>query len=400
MALRVYVEESGTPIYNRIAHALGRALMALGCEVLLVKPSGFNTATYDEFLRKQDGASVYVTTNEPNIVNSIVPGTDTYFFERFPGRVVFVRQDAMLGGTTLLGAVSKLRAWQRVAHRTAHLCLEPNNVDDLTTLGVRARVVAHASEVQPAAPCEDAFEFDANFIGHVVPALYAPPCSTPAAQGVVDRAVQARRERLDTPLEPLMREHAATLAGLGSPEDNALLRIAAAQWLRTEVHHQTMPFRGWLLENADLATLDIFGGDPAYLHRVDRHLAIERAGLTMHPAVYEPERLQQVFSRSRVSLNLTALQFDHAVINRFHDATMAGGLCLMDRRPGLEQLTSAHAEISFNDVGELAERVRYWADPRRAGERASLVRKLQADVAAHSGYDKLAQAITECVVAM
>ena len=398
--MKVYVEESGTPIYNRIAHALGRALAMLGNEVLLVKPAGFTTATYDEFLRKQDGTGVYVTTNEPNAVNQLVPGTDTYFFERFPGRVVFVRQDAMLGGTTLLGAISKLRAWQRVASRTAHLCLEPNNVDDLTALGIRARVVPHATEVLPVPPIEDGFEFDANFIGHVVPSIYSPAGSTPAAQGVVTRAVPARRERLDTPLEGVTRAHAATLEGLGSPEDNTLLRIAAAQWLRTEVHHQTMPFRGWLLENADLASLDVFGGDPAYLHRVDRHLALERPGITMHPAVYEAERLQQVFSRSRVSLNLTALQFDHAVINRFHDATMAGGLCLMDRRPGLEELTSAHAEISFNDVGELAERVRYWADPRRAGERASLVRKLQVDVAARSGYDKLAQAITECVAQM
>ena len=398
--MKVYVEESGTPIYNRIAHALGRALMALGNEVLLVKPSGFTTATYDEFLRKQDGASVYVTTNEPNIVNGLVPGTDAYFFERYPGRVVFVRQDAMLGGTTLLGAVSKLRAWQRVAGRTAHLCLEPNNVDDLTALGIRARVVAHATETLPVAPVEDGFEFDANFIGHVVPSIYSPAGSTAAAHAVVTRAVTARRERLDTPLEDVMRAHAGTLEGLGSPEDNTLLRIAAAQWLRTEVHHQTMPFRGWLLENAELGSLDVFGGDPAYLHRVDRHLALERPGITMHPAVYEAERLQQVFSRSRVSLNLTALQFDHAVINRFHDATMAGGLCLMDKRPGLAELTSAHAEISFNDVGEMAERVRYWADPRRAGERASLIRKLQADVAARSGYDKLAQAITECVTAM
>jgi len=398
--MKVYVEESGTPIYNRIAHALGRALIALGHEVLLVKPSGFATATYDEFLRRQDGASLYVTTNEPNIVNQLVPGTDSYFFERFPGRVAFVRQDAMLGGTTLLGAVSKLRAWQRVAPRSAHLCLEPNNVADLGALGIRARVVAHATETAPVAPVADGFEFDANFIGHVVPSIYSPAGSTAAAQGVVTRAVQARRERLDTPLEDVMRAHAATLEGLGSPEDNTLLRIAAAQWLRTEVHQQTMPFRGWLLENADLATLDIFGGDPAYLHRVDRHLSLERPGITTHPAVYDAERLQQVFSRSRVSLNLTALQFDHAVINRFHDATMAGGLCLMDRRPGLAELTSAHAEISFNDVGELAERVRYWADPRRAGERASLVRKLQADVAAHSGYDKLAQAITQCVAAM
>ena len=400
MAMKVYVEESGTPIYNRIAHALGRALMALGNEVLLVKPAGFTTATYDEFLRKQDGASVYVTTNEPNIVNGIVPGTDSYFFERFPGRVIFVRQDAMLGGTTLLGAISKLRAWQRIAGRSAHLCLEPNNVDDLKSLGIAARAVAHATEVLPVAPAEDGFEFDTNFIGHVVPSIYSPAGSTPAAQRVVETAMTARRERLDTPIEPMLRERAAALDGFGAPADNALLRIAAAQWLRTEIHSQTMPFRGWVLENAELDSLDIIGGDPAYLHRVDRNLALDRPGITMHPAVYDAERLQQIFNRSRVSLNLTALQFDHAVINRFHDATMAGGLCLMDRRPGLAELTSAHADISFNNVSELAERVRWFADPRHATERASLIRKLQADVLAGSGYDKLAQAITACVAAM
>lgn len=398
--MKVYVEESGTPIYNRIAHALGRALVTLGNEVLLVKPAGFTTATYEEFLKKQDGASVYVTTNEPNIVNSLVPDSDTYFFERFPGRVIFVRQDAMLGGTTLLGAISKLRAWKRVAARSAHLCLEPNNVDDLKSLGIAAHAVAHATEVLPVEPAEQGFEFDANFIGHVVPSIYSPAGSTPAAQQVVEMAMKARRECLDTPIEPMLRTRAAMLEGFGSPADNALLRIAAAQWLRTEVHHQTMPFRGWLLENAELESLDIIGGDPAYLHRVDRHLALDRPGITMHPAVYDAERLQQIFNRSRVSINLTALQFDHAVINRFHDATMAGGLCLMDRRPGLAELTSAHAEISFNNVAEMAERVRWFADPRHQSERASLIRKLQADVAAGSGYDKLARTITACVAAM
>ena len=46
-----FLEESPTPIYARIARALGQELARRGHEVMLVKPAGFNTTTFPEFLR-------------------------------------------------------------------------------------------------------------------------------------------------------------------------------------------------------------------------------------------------------------------------------------------------------------------------------------------------------------
>ena len=398
--MKTYIEASRTPIYDRIARALGRALVLLGHEVLLVQPDGFNARSFGDFCETQDAHSVYIASNEGAIINSRVPERETYFFERFAGKVIFLRQDAILGGDSMLDAIAKLRAWKRIAARSTHLCIERNNIDDLHSLGMTARLVPHATEVTATEPVTDGFEFNASFIGHVIPFGYQTGPTTPTALRVCEQALQARREHMDAPLEATLRGHAAVLDGLGLADDNALLRIATTHWFRSQLTTHTLPFRGWLLENADIPSLDIVGGDPAYIHKVDRRLTLQKPGITTHAAVYDTERLKQIFNRSRVSLNITSLQFDDAVVNRFHDATMAGGLCLMDRRPGLPDLTSEHAQISYNDAAELAERVRYFTDPARASERASLVRKIQAEVVQNSGYDKLAQAVQESVAAL
>jgi hypothetical protein len=398
--MKIYIEDSVTPIYSRISQALGRALVMLGHEVLVVKRAGFNARTYADFVASQPESSVYIAGNEGYLINTRVPDRETYYFEQFPGKVIFIRHDAILGGDTLLDALAKLRAWKRVAARSVHLCLEPNNVDDLRSLGMSATFVPHVSEVALTEPSADSFEFDASFIGHVIPAVYSPPMPTPLAQRICNQAVQLRRERLDAPLEDMLRGHAAVVDGLGGGDDNLMLRIATTQWFRSQVIQHTLSLRGWLLENAGMAKLDIFGGDPAYIHRVDRNLTLDKPGIASHPAVYDTDRLKEIFNRSRVSINVTSLQFDHCVVNRFHDATMAGGLCLTDRRPGLADLTSEHAEISFNDVEQLGERVRYFTDPRRQSERVSLVKKIQADVMKNTGYDKLALTIQESVASL
>lgn len=393
----VYIEESRTPIYRRIAHALGAELSRCGLEVMVVKPDGFNSLTFQQFLLKQGGAA-YVSNAAGNIIQSKQPGKDEYFFENFPGKMIFLHQDAILGGINLLSGISKLQAWKRVAERSAHLCIEADNVQDLASVGItRAEVVPHASEVPATEPSLDGFDHGATFVGHAVPSIYYQPTGdSQRFRQLVDGAVQARRQDFGTPLEPSVKAYAdQALDGLGDANDQAVLRVAQAQWLRNQITGQTMPLRGWVFEQCDIAPLDIFGGDPAYLHNVARNLQVQRAGVGYHPAVYEPADVQRVFNKSKVSINISSLQFDHAVVNRFHDVIMSGGLCLTDARSGLADLTSSHEDLSYRTLDDLKDRTEYFSKPENARARAALIKAVQKDVAQNSGYALLAQLIVK-----
>lgn len=393
----VYLEESRTPIYRRIAHALGVELTRSGLEVMLVKPDGFNSVSFQQFLLKQSGAA-YVTNAASNIIQSKQPGKDEYFFENFPGKMVFLHQDAILGGLNLLSGISKLQAWQRVAERSAHLCIEADNIGDLASVGIHhARLVPHASEVPATEPSLDGFEYGASFVGHAVPSMYYQPTgNSPRFRQLMDDAVQARRQDFAAKLEPSVKAYSEqALDGLGDANDQAVLRVAQAQWLRNQITGQSMPLRGWVFEQCGIAPLDIFGGDPAYLHGVARNLQVERPGVRYHPAVYEPADVQRVFNKSKVSINVSSLQFDHAVVNRFHDVIMSGGLCLTDARDGLPELTSAHADLSYRTLDELRDRAEYFSKPENAKARAAVIKQVQQDVARNSGYAILAREIAQ-----
>lgn len=396
----VFIEESRTPIYRRIAQALGAELVRNGLQVLMIKPDGFNASSFHEFVSKQSEA-VYISNSVNNAIQQKVPGQERYFFEQFPGKVIFLHQDAILGGADVMTGISKLQAWQRVAQRTAHLCIEPDNVVDLRGLGIEAKVVPHATEIVATEPRLTDFEYEASFVGHVVPSAYMPTFSDQRVQSLVDGAVNGRKTDLSFRIEPLVRTCSDTaLVGLGTAADQATLKVAVAQWLRSQISSQGMPFRGWLFENCDIGPLTVFGGDPAYLHRIERNLSIERPGISYRPAAYELQDIKSVFNNSKISINLSSMQFDHAVVNRFHDVTMSGGLCLTDARSGLAELTSAHEDVSYTTLQELRDRAHYFSKQENAAQRALLIERIQKDIAKNSGYDLLVKAILSTLNAM
>jgi hypothetical protein len=126
---------------------------------------------------------------------------------------------------------------------------------------------------------------------------------------------------------------------------------------------------------------------------VERSLKIENDRITYHPAVFDPQDVSNIYNASQISINVSSLQFDHALVNRFHDVVMSGGLCITDAKPGLAELTTAHADVSFNNLPELQERVSYFSRPENSHIRSTLVRQLQADITKNSGYDRLTASI-------
>jgi hypothetical protein len=398
----VFLEESRTAIYDRIARAMGHECVRRGMDVMMVKPSGFNASTFGEFLARQ-GNGIYLSMTGANIVQSRAADQAEHFFEIFPGRVIFVHQDAILGGLTFEAALARLQAYQRVAHRSWHLCIEPDTITALNAVGIdNTTLVPHASEFEPSpALGRDQCHLGATFVGHALPFDYQPRLATRALEHMIDTALRQRMDNLAAPAQPLLCDYAdRVLEHFGPADETGATRWAYVHWLRSQFTQRTMALRGWVLEQAQLPDLTVVGGDPAYLHRVDRCLTLSGAGIRHVPPVYEVGAVRELFCRSACNINITSLQFDHAVVNRFHDVFLAGGLCLTDARSGVSELTREHAELTFRTVEELRERVRYFSEPRNSALRAALIASVQRDVLAHSGYGRLGEHVQAALDAL
>lgn len=396
MSTTAYIEESGTPIYDRIAKALGAQLLGLGLKVLVIKPTGFNQQSFLDCVKGLADTSIYVTNAGRNIIQSRLSGQSTHFFEHFPGRLVFLHQDSILSGMSFEQGHTLLQAWKRVAHRSVHLCIEPSSVEALRLAGISsAHLVPHASETRAAEPLMTGFEHPVSFVGHVVPSLYRQSTGSGSVDALIQRLYQRRQNDFSGSVQADLIEFTdQSLECLGHSEDNQLLRLAYTLWLRGQLMHHSMQFRGWVFEQAQIDSLEIFGGDPGYIHGLDRSLRIERDSIKYRPAVYEPSAVSRIFRASVASVNVTSLQFDHAVVNRFHDVFMAGGLCLTDRREGLPLLTRHHAELSYASLAEMEEKLRYFSRKDKRHERAQLIMAVQQEIVAKSGYPILAREIS------
>ncbi len=397
-----YLEESRTAVYDRIAKSIGLELARRGLSVMMIKPWGFSTQTFAEFCRRQTDA-VYVSMTGANVVQRQAPDQAEHYFEMFPGRIIFVHQDAILGGLSFEAAQARLQAYRRVAHRSWHLAIEPDTLTALRAVGIaNASLVPHASEIELTAPADlGECRHAASFVGHAVPFEYQPRLASAALERFIGNALHLRMHDLSTPVQSLLCAEADRAAEpFGPPDETLVMRWAHVHWLRSQFTARTMPLRGWVLEQADLPSLTVVGGDPAYLHGVDRCLTLDRPGITHLPAEYEPSAVRELFRRTACSVNITSLQFDHAVVNRVHDVFMAGGLCLTDARGGLADLTREHAELSFRTPAELRERVLHFSAPHNSGRRAALIAAVQKDVIARSGYACLGDHVQTALAAL
>jgi hypothetical protein len=390
----VFIEDSTTPIYNRIVQSIAAALERHGMSVTLLARREINLNSFEQFLSRRADDVYLSTAADVNMIQKRIPGKTEHFFERFPGRIVFLHHDSMLSSVfDREEALSRWTAWRSVATRSYHLCIEAGNIETLRLIGVEnATLIGHATEIPLAEPLLDEPQYSVSFVGHVIPwkvgVLTPDPCLNARLSDLLTR----RRTDFAYPLQSEI-----ALGCLDLPEGDIVATIAYQQWTRALLNMQSVPFRGGVLEEARLPSIALFGGDPGYLHNLDLDRRLDMPGVCYHPPVYDVNQVREIYRGSAVSLNISSPQFDYAVPNRFHDVVMSGGLCLTDRRSGLADLTRYHDEVSYSSIGELRDKALYFSRPENRRTRARLIRALQKDVAESSSYDRLAQTIVDAI---
>lgn len=388
---KVYLESSGTPIYTRIATAIGRSLLRFGCDVYIVNPKEFDAAGFLRFVESAD-CDIYVSNASSNAIASKVFDSRSYFFEKLSSKLVFIHQDALLNGDSIAERIEKLNAWLSVRDRSLHLCIEKLAVDALIALGVEARLVTHGSDLSIAPPSKSKPIFTLNFVGHVVPGAYVPQSGSNEVSDLVTRCLNERLLNPAAPLQPIFLEFFnQRFSFLAASTDNATFELAVTDWLRGKVGLASIPYRGCVLEQSGLDKVHIFGGDPAYLHGVNRELQI--SGAIYHPPEHDPTRVQAIYNQSSVSINITSPQFDYAVVNRFYDVFISGGFCLTDRMEGLQDLTELYREVSYSTLEELRSKAEFYASSDNKDIRRETIIEIQRKLVSKVAYSHLAESL-------
>ena len=125
---------------------------------------------------------------------------------------------------------------------------------------------------------------------------------------------------------------------------------------------------------------------------------MNNANITYHKPVFERDQVIDIFSTSKINVNITSLQFDTAVINRVMDCAAAGGFILTDRKDQLYELTSVADEISYRTIDELNYKIDYFMQPEHQKYREEIRRQLRRELEARCVVDNIVEYMISAVL--
>ena len=388
--LRFFVEASHIPIYQRIITQLTDALRKRGHTVVCEHPGGFPCSqAYLDRVRVL-APDFFIFTNPFALLASYSEESKCYVFEQLDGQFIFLHHDNLLSNLLDRSAIQrKLTAFRATRERSWHFCLEYHNFVDLRSLGIeRVYSIGHAPEFQRS-DTPQSYLYDASFVGHVLPGMVDNSRAVPFSHQV-NADIWSRIANMDRALEPSATFFAERFC---KPGGQQLEFFAWKYFYISLLHLHSQHFRGEVLKKVQRSAVDIFGGDPSYVHGKKLDRVIDKENIRYHAPVHDASAARQIFAGSKINLNITPLQFDDAVINRVIDVGGTGGFVLTDWKPGLQRLTLVAEQISYRTIEELNNKLQYYLHPDHEQERLEIAAALHQDVTRKCSYQAVVASI-------
>jgi spore maturation protein CgeB len=113
--------------------------------------------------------------------------------------------------------------------------------------------------------------------------------------------------------------------------------------------------RGEILNAINAEKIDVFGGDLS--QSLDRRspYKIQDEKFNYYLPTLDYTNVNQIYSDSKFSINISSFQMDGAVNNRIIDVASSGGFLLSDKKNDLEKISPILKEITFSTANELNE---------------------------------------------
>ena len=379
---RFSIETSSTPIYRRIINCMASSLAAKGHQVTIEQEDEYNTI--EQYIQSlaQKNYDFIIITNPNSAVSAYISTLDAFAFELLPQHLIFLHHDNCIArpGYSQEMLIRLYSAFRKTSERSHHFCIESSNCEDLRQLGVvNTYHILHASEFNHR-PLAYATEFDTSFVGH---ALGAPlQFDDPTTSHQIQRDYWSRICDLSYSIgisDQAMIKHHDKWKDIANVISQKGLHVAT-------MHNYSLLMRGEILMRTNNKPINIFGGDPAYLHGINISRRIASPNLTYHPPTKYAEEAAQVYNKSLVNINITPFQFNTCVINRVIDIGAAGGFPLTDWKDDLATLTSVHKEISYKSIEELREKILYYCQAEHQKERLEICETLCNEMQANFNY--------------
>ena len=377
------IETSETPIYQRIINTFKKALLELGHTVALMDTT--NLSSIEEYLSiiKREDPDLILSIDSFSIFANYSKHLNKFIFEDVDITIIFIHYDnifRVLHDSSIIK--KKLTSFYRIRKKSWHFCLEYDNFLDLRNLGINNTFsISHISEFTEFLP-STGYKHEVAFLGHVLPSISDTIARNPFSH-LLQSHIWQRIAKLDTQLSSYADEFAVKQLG----EVHRSIHFLSIKYFYISLlHGQSQGFRGEIIQRINNANVDIIGGDPAYIHSVDRNLIIQKDNIRYQPPQNDNYLVQQIYQSSQINLNITSLQFDSAVINRVIDVAAVGGFILTDWRSDLKALTGVHQEISYRSIEELNEKIAYYLHPDHYQERLEIAEALHQDVCQKCNY--------------
>jgi len=392
--MKFIIEASLVPIYNRIAIAFTQTLKEFGHTVYFIDSSGFSEADFVKTINDIE-FDYYISTNELNVIQKKSEADETFLFEKIQSKIIFIHHDNLFSAFHSISYIcSKLQALSSISNRSNHYCLEASNVDLLKASGIRnTNKINHASEFL-VEPSNSPSQWGVTFIGHLMSSLHLYPTdSLPCGQHLQSMAwnrISLSSFAVQTQIKKIVKDP-YVISSLGPDADKNI--SATEQFLIAGLNKLSSPMRGQLISTIKEQRIDIFGGDLSYGQIKDPLLVLQQSNVHYQPATQNYGDASGIYQNSRINLNISSLQFDTAVNNRFIDVVLSGGFILTDKRGDLEKICSLANEISFESVEELSYKINYYMDPRNDKKYNDIKFTLNDEIKKNCNYHKVVQTI-------
>jgi spore maturation protein CgeB len=393
--MKFIIETSRVPIYHRIAIAFHNALIKHGHTVNLIEAQNKDDQQYINILNETE-FDYYLSTNELNKIQQISTLTGNYFFENINRKIIFIHHDNIFSCIHNLSEIEKkIRALQSIQTRTKHLCIEESNVSLLQSYEItNVHKISHATEfdLTPALNTTEGNNH-VSFVGHVMANLTTYPFRQ-IPNGL--RLFGFAWERLcnsSYPIQPRMNEHIMHQINnnqIGNQEIQPLVQFNIGN-----LNKLSSAFRGELISKIEKARFEIVGGDLSYGAINDPLMKVNKENVFYSSATQDYQATSSIYNSRKINLNISSLQFDSAVNNRFFDIVASGGFVLTDKRDDLKHITELASYITYESPESLNELISYYLDPSNLGKYNEIKFSLNQELRNKFNYNNVIEIITQ-----
>ena len=360
--MKFIIESSLVPIYNRIAAALSKTLIEFGHTVHFIKAIEFTEIDFINIINDIE-IDYYISTNELNFIQKKSSFEDYFIFERINSKLIFIHHDNLFSAFNNIDFISsKINPFVNASSRSIHFFLEVSNIKLLNSFGITsAHKINHSSEFTNSLNKTTA-QWNVTFIGHLMSSLNLYPTQSLMAGHHLLAAAWNRLCQSSYAIQPqitnlLKDPYFTSTLSINSVEN----LVAVEQFLIAELNKLSSPMRGQLISKIKNHRIDIFGGDLSYGKFNDPLMKIKQDNIFYQNATDNYQDACEIYQNSRININITSLQFDTALNNRFYDVIFAGGFILTDNRSDINSIFPFASEICYETPEELIEKVSYWS---------------------------------------